>query len=190
MGGVQIGPWLTGDAERCAPDTAIVELGCWLGAGTAHLALGAMRSGAPIHCYDRWRSSAHEVRKAAAYGVALEVGEDLLPRVRRSLRPFPVAIHYHRGEIAEARWEGGPIGLYVDDASKADLWLHSMAVFSPWFVAGLTRLFLMDFHHTRYVGGDGLTQERWIAERAARFELVASRLADTSCAVFRYLGGA
>lgn len=188
MGGVKIGRRLTAYAERCPPGAAIVELGCWLGAGTAHLALGAMKSGATIHCYDRWCLTDQEVRKARPFGVELAAGEDTLPRVQRSLEPFPVAIHYHRGEIATARWSDGPIGLYVDDASKADLWTHAMATFGPWFIEGETFLFLMDYHHDEKAGPEFAAQKEWMRDHAASFELVESRMADTSCALFRCVG--
>ena len=47
MGGMEIGPALREFARAAGPNKAIVEVGCWLGAGTAQLALGVLENSDP-----------------------------------------------------------------------------------------------------------------------------------------------
>ena len=137
---------------RDAPGgTSIVEVGCWLGAGTAQLALGLRereREGRVLlHCFDRWQAQSVEIVKAAQKGVSVSVLENTLPRVQRTLEPFEVPIQFHQGDLMHARWEGSPISVYVDDASKTlPLFYHSLATFAPFWIPGETVILLMDFH--------------------------------------------
>lgn len=189
QGGVEIGPWL----ERLAADVphgaAIVEVGSWLGAGTAHLALGAMQSGADIHVFDRWQASIPEVEKAARFGVTLTPGMDTLPLVIRSMKQFPVNCTFHKGSIKQMYWKTQPIGLYVDDATKiADLWAHAVETFFHELIPFKTHLVLMDFHFDEKAGDKYAAQKLYMAAHEQSFELIEDRLAGTSAALFRYLG--
>jgi hypothetical protein len=187
--GVRIGPWLERYAGMVLEGLAIVEIGCWLGAGTAYLALGAMQSGAPIHTYDRWTVSADEKVKAGHFGMRIAVGDDTLARVQRMLSSFPVAIEYHQGDIRKAKWDGKPIGLYVDDATKvAPIWSHAMNTFKPSFVPENTHLILMDYHFDEKAGPKYAAQKRYMAEHKQEFELIEDRLGGSHAAVFRYIG--
>ena len=189
QGGVEIGQWLEKYASEVPKGSAIVEVGCWLGAGTAHLALGAMYSGAPIHCYDRWTATEQEVAKAERFGVNLWEGQDTLPLVMKNLDRFDAEIHYHKGSIKELAWKGQPIGLYVDDATKIEpLWLHAMDVFGPHFVPRETYLILMDFRFYEKAGDKYAAQRDYMAEHSQSFQLIEDRLADTSAALFKYNG--
>lgn len=192
QGGVEIGPWLEKYASEVPLGSAIVEVGCWLGAGTAHLALGAMESGAAIHCFDRWTATVEEVRKAKEFGVSLIEGEDYLPRVERMLQSFDCEIHYRQGNLKDKdlSWSGPPIGLYVDDATKVEeLWLHAMKVFKPHFIPGKTILVLMDYWFFETHGSRYAAQQRYMAEHADQFEMVEERLGETTAAVFRFKDG-
>lgn len=181
MGGVEIGVMLAHFAADVPRGQAIVEVGCWLGAGTAHLALGAGQT--PIHVYDRWRAKENEVRHAASFGVSLSEGENTLPRVVETLRPFNANIRFHRGDIRKARWGGKAIGLYVDDASKAAKgWDHSAATFLPHVPVGGMAV-LMDFHFR--AEGRPLAQVAWMETRADQWERIADRVNGTTASVFR-----
>lgn len=185
MGGVEIGPLLERLASEVPKDQTIVEVGCWLGAGTAHLALGAMKSAAPIHVYDRWRTHRNEVPKAARHGVDINEGQDTLPLVQAALRPFGVKIHWHRCDIRRARWLGSPIGLYVDDASKgAAAWKRASRTFLRCVAVGGVAA-LMDYHFHETAGPGYLSQKRYMEARADRFEMIEDRPAGSTCAVFR-----
>lgn len=189
QGGVEIGPWLEQYAARLPAEAAIVEVGCWLGAGTAHLALGAMQSHAAIYTHDRFMCVGEEKEKAGRFGVRLRGAQDTLPTVKAWLKPFPVEIIYQKMSLRDLRWEGGPIGLYVDDATKVEpLWLNAMGVFRRSFIPYRTHLFLMDYHFDEKAGEKYGAQKRYMAAHGDSFELIEDRLAGTTCALFRYLG--
>ena len=184
MGGRAIGPWLREWAALCRTG-AIVEVGCWLGAGTAQLAIGARVSGAEIHVYDRWQARRSEVRKAYELaGIRLTPGEDTLPRVRETLAPFDVPIHFHQGLIQRATWHGAPIGLYVDDASKqAATFAYMRAAFWPCLVEGAV-LVLMDYHFHEKAGPRYLAQRQFMEAHTERYTMVGDHLGGTSAAAF------
>ena len=189
QGGVEIGPWLEGYAAEVPRNSSIVEIGCWLGAGTAFLALGAMAKATEIHVYDRWRVVGDEAEKARRWKIKLRDGEDTLPLVKRFLSPFPALIRYHKGDVRQAIWSNGPIGLYVDDATKVELiWEHAVRTFFPSFIRGETILVLMDYHFDEKAGPKYGAQKRWMAAHRNRFELIEERMGGTTAAAFRYVG--
>ncbi len=193
QGGVEIGPWLEHYAAEVPEASAIVELGSWLGAGTAHLALGAKKSGAEIHVYDRFRcASEEEQTKAAKFGVKLEIGDDTLPRVMASLVKFGVGIHYNRGSFKpgiQIKWDATPVGLYVDDLTKVEyLWTYAMKVFKPHFIPQKTILVLMDYHFDLTAGNNYAAQKRYMQQHAKQFQMIVDLRPGTTTAVFRFLG--
>ena len=178
MGGTEIGPVLRRLASNVPSGQAIVEVGCWMGAGTAQLAMGARDN--PIHVYDRWRARPAEVEQAALFGVTLTDGQNTLPLVMDALRPLRKAIRFHRGDIRRARWRGGKIGLYVDDASKAaKIWSRSAAMFLPRIPVGGVAV-LMDFHFR-----DDLAQRSYMFDRGDQWKMIDDRVGGTTAAVFR-----
>ena len=165
----QIGRLVRKLARGAPANTSVVEVGCWLGAGTAQLALGlrARQGGGDVwlHCYDRWQASHVEVEKAARRGVHLSVGEDLLPRVRQALAPFNVPIRFHKGELLELGWSGGPISLYVDDTSTApSLFYQALQTFGSSWVPGETVIVLMDSKFWRRTTADEYTLQKQVIE--------------------------
>jgi hypothetical protein len=150
MGGRKLGPLLRNLARDAEPGTAIVEVGCWLGAGTAQLALGISERKAmdvTLHCFDRWTANEAEVEKAAKAGWQIEPGEDTLPRFRAVLAPLGVPLACHKGDLLNARWDNGPISVYVDDASKMpNLFVHVLRTFGPSWIPGTTIVVLMDLY--------------------------------------------
>ncbi|MFG5379689.1 hypothetical protein [Yoonia sp. R2-816] len=111
MGGRQIGAHLRQLAAQNAANSCIVEVGAWLGAGTAQLALGAEAAPvAPeIHVFDHFHASESKVTKAAAAGVQLEKGQDTRPVVERHLADLDATIYLHKGKIKDITWDHGPI---------------------------------------------------------------------------------
>lgn len=191
----QIGQELRQFARQAPDDTVIVEVGSWLGAGSAWLSLGVRERPAPdtvaIHCFDRWRINAAEAVKAERKGFPeLAEGTDSLPFVRRQLTPFGVALHFHQGEINAARWDGTPISVYVDDACKTPRqFRYVMRTFGPAFVPGSTVLVLMDFSHWTISGNpDHECQKDFIASHPNAFEPIPLHHSGT-IAAFRYRGG-
>ena len=194
MGGMKIGPVLRQVARAAAGGTSIVEVGCWLGAGTAQLALGLRereREGrVSLHCFDRWQAQPVEIAKAAKKGVSISVLENTLPRVQRTLEPFEVPIQFHQGDILHARWEGSPISVYVDDASKTlPFFYRSLATFAPFWIPGETVILLMDFYRWRKTGAPKDQCQQHVVEAISDcFTPIAheGRATESPLAMFRY----
>lgn len=138
------------DALKClAVDVTgagvVVECGPWLGASTAIIAAHLGRPAA-IHSYDYFKARPGEVTKAAAQGLTLQVGQDTQPIFECHLAKYP-NVTAHKGSILKASWNGEPVELYVDDASKVGpVFHHAMRTFGPSFIPGLTKLVLLDFN--------------------------------------------
>lgn len=196
MGGREIGRYLRDWAAACPDGTAIVELGAWLGAGTAQMALGVKRAahGSSVHAFDRFEAGASEVKKAAAHGVKLKPGQDTAQLVEDSLWRAGVGpyVYLHKGDIRRAAWTGPAIALHVDDACKRDyLFLPALRTFGPHWIAGQTIVVLMDFWYFERPGVDAALrfQHDWMAEHRECFETIKERMPGTSAAAFRYRGG-
>jgi len=117
--------WLGRDGTAHADGTggrgAIVDLGCFLGGSTAHLAEGNRRAAHPvaIHAYDRFRV-APGMKKRLLYdrGIPRFSGQDVLPLASGFLAPWADRVTLHRGLIQRQTWTGGPIAVLVIDAAK------------------------------------------------------------------------
>ena len=188
MGGTRLGSVLRELARDAPAETSIVEVGSWLGAGTAQLALGIRERSRPdsvsLHCYDRWTATRMEVLKAARWGLRLSVGDDTLPWVRRALEPFEVPVTFHQGDLLESCWKGGAISVYVDDASKMpDLFLSALLTFGTSWIPGKTVIVLMDYDiWQRTKEADHQCQKSFIESNSDSF----ARLRHPGHAVFRY----
>ena len=193
MGRASMAPLLQRAAREAPSGTALVEVGCWLGACTAQLALGLRDRHAAgrvsVHCYDRWQANEAEVGKAADAGVTFSDGEDTLPYVRRTLEPFEAPITFHKGDITTAVWTGGPISVYIDDAAKKwPAFYHVLLTFGPHWIPGETVLVLMDYDYWKRSGMDDHRCQREFIEANGRcFERVdAFPDSRPGPAVFRY----
>lgn len=160
MGGKEIGLFLRGLARIAPSNTAIVEVGSWLGAGTAQLALGLRERGADqsvaICTYDRWVATKPEIEKARQKAnIRFSPNQDTLPWVMQALHPFGVGIKFIKGDILAADWAGGPISVYIDDAAKQPArFFHVLRTFGPSWIPGVTMLVLMDFHYWEKTGSE------------------------------------
>ena len=194
MGGTLNGQLLRDMAARAPAGTAIVEIGTWLGAGTAQLALGlAGRADPPaIHCYDMFEASAHEVEHAARDGFTLELGQDTSGHVRDALAPFGVPVVFHKGDFTRAAWDGGPIGVFVDDGSKwAEPFHRVLMAFGPHWIPGTTELALMDYEYWRRLpppkARPMMAQKIFMERHAAHFEPLGLDYPEGSTTrLFRY----
>ncbi|MDT0682233.1 hypothetical protein RM543_06020 [Roseicyclus sp. F158] len=141
--------WLA--AFWCEGAGEIVDLGSFAGGSTARLAEGHRAAGleSGIHAYDRFTAD-EKVKSSILYkqGIAPFEGEDILPLAQSLLGPWAPAITYHRGEIDEMTWSGGPIEMLVMDASKAAGTMDAMsAAFMPHLVPGRSLLVQQDYLH-------------------------------------------
>ena len=195
MGGREIGAFLHEHSAEVDAPRAIVEIGTWLGAGTAHLARGAVgRKAAPaIHSYDVFYASASEVKRAHRQNIDLEVGGDTRPLVRTWLEPIGADLSLHKGDIMRATWEGPEIGLYVDDAAKTPtLFFHVLDTFGRHWVPGVTTVVLMDYGYWRKISNKRLrrrarVQQNFVESHPECFERIEDDRLVGSIAAFRYL---
>jgi hypothetical protein len=130
--------WLGRDGA--AGRGAIVDLGCFVGGSTAHLAEGNRRAAQPVavHAYDRFRVAAGLKRRMLyARGVPPFPGQDMLPLATRLLAPWADRVVLHRGLIQRQTWPGGPIAVLVVDAAKSARVADAIArKFLPFVVPG------------------------------------------------------
>lgn len=97
---------------------AVVEVGCWLGGGTVHLAAGLRDSGRPgrVIAIDRfvWQGELYE----QIHPAGLAAGADFEPLFRRFVAPLGDRIEVRRAEVRDVRWDGPPVELLLVDAPK------------------------------------------------------------------------
>lgn len=201
MGGRRIGGLLRTSAEAAPPNTAIVELGTWLGAGTAQMAEG-LRSRSDdhqvsIHTFDSFKISASSVAKAKNQGVFFNDGDDTLPWVKSALTNYSDLVEFHKGMLDESTtWSGQPISVFVDDATKYPYTFYlCLKKFGPFWVDGVTIVILMDaliYLKKRDLPAKNLAdlrvQHEFILDRPESFEAIEG-FSDTSVAAFKYKGG-
>lgn len=200
MGGRRVGSHLRKFAREAAKDTAFVELGPWLGAGTAQLALGLIdRSddhGISIYAYDNFVTSDPSVGKAHRQGVFLESGQDTLPLVKEFLHPFSVDITLVKGMLNHAtEVPAEPISIYIDDATKyPHTFMRCLQVFGPQWIPDTTVVILMDYHNwknPRYSEAKRTQlrcQLEFIEANEGKFREI-SEFTDGHAAAFVYRGG-
>lgn len=195
MGGREIGRYLREWAATVKDGQAIVELGSWLGAGTAQLALGVKQSKrhVKVFAFDRFTANAGEAGKAAHHGVMVKPGESTLDTIKEMLTDDLIRyIEFIRGEITKAKWAGLPIALYVDDACKRKKeFIKALRTFGGSFIPGKTIIVLMDYwYFERYPADLGLRyQHEFVVRNPKTFKTINGRLPGTSASAFLYLGG-
>lgn len=201
MGGRRIGGFLRDWAKHAPANTQIVELGTWLGAGTAQMAAG-LQSRADdhnirIHTFDSFTISASSAEKARKQGVEFNEGDDTLPWVREALKSYEPLVEYHKGMLDEqTMWNGEPISLYVDDATKYPYPFYlCLKKFGPSWIPGKTIVVLMDaliYLKKKDLPAKNIAdlriQHDFVTERPSSFTQVEG-FQDTSVAAYRYEGG-
>jgi hypothetical protein len=140
--------WLTRHRFTGAGAGAVVELGCWLGAGTAALAAGLRDQGssARVVAVDRFRWNARH--HPQMFDAGLADGEDFEPLLRAHTRELEPWIETVRADLAEFRWDRGPIEILVVDAPKrrADV-ERFLEVFGPSLIPGRSLIAFQDYLH-------------------------------------------
>ena len=141
--------WLTSEWMRGVGDVA--ELGTFVGGSTAHLAAGHEVAGhaGKIHMYDRFTSDAAlKERMFYRNGIAHFEGEDILPLSQVLLAPWADRLVWHKGEIQDGGWDGGPLEVLVVDAFKNAGYADKMtADFFPSLIPGQSVVVHQDFLH-------------------------------------------
>jgi len=170
-----------------------VECGSWLGATCAALAAGLVRAGydRPIHCFDQWRATWSEVRKAGEAGVRIEPGQNLEPLFRANVTPTYPDLVTHRGPIQGAKWTGEPIAFFLLDGAKTEpAFSATLRTFGPSWVPGLTVVGLLDYFYWQKQIGPRLrehyrNQARFVETHEDSFRLMRGWY-GLSSAIFRY----
>ncbi|HWC98106.1 MAG TPA: hypothetical protein VG456_15205 [Candidatus Sulfopaludibacter sp.] len=135
--------WLT--SARYEGWGAIVELGTWLGGGTAALAEGLRIRGRAekIQTYDRFEWEPYMAALAAS---DLAPGGDFLACTLREISDYLPWADVHRADLCESDWAGGAIEILVVDVLGG--WELANAVlktFGPFLIPGRSRVVLASF---------------------------------------------
>ena len=113
--------WAT-RAGNATPD-AVVDAGCFLGGSTLALASGVMaRPHGPrsaVHVYDLFRYGAESDRGWVPEGYDFAVGASTLPVFEHQVRRVRGMLTLHPGDVCDARWDEGPIGVLFIDIAKS-----------------------------------------------------------------------
>lgn len=130
--------WL---GQRAAGFGAVVDLGTFAGGSAARLLSGLALSGRAyhLHAYDFYTASGHARERFVPGAVADTVTgkADIYGMAQAHLAPWAPHVSLHRGDIAEAVWDGGPIAVLVIDAAKRAVTAdHIARTFMPHLVAG------------------------------------------------------
>lgn len=147
-------PIIRSYAAAVEPHHSIVELGTYWGAGTWEI---ADASTCPVYTYDWFKL-------------------DQLEMVREHLKSYGPRIHFCVQDIYRAKYDGPPIALFVDDASKTNF----PNVFSRFeqYLTPDAVLVLQDFHHD--------IPNLHNAVRLRGWEQINGWEPMDSCAVFQY----
>lgn len=192
QGGREIGDYISECASLVSDGDNIVEVGSWLGAGTAQACLGIRKGGKKVklHVYDRFQAGATEVKKAKKQGVNLKSKQNTLPLVKDYIRPFECNVNFYKTSIQGIKkFDHGLIGLYIDDASKRDYnFNHVMKVFKPNFIPGQTIVILMDYFYFEKKPDQGLDYQFKYMQDNDSFEFIKRLIPDKSPAAFLYKG--
>lgn len=141
--------WLA--AKWARGEGAVVDLGCFVGGSTACLAQGfalAEREGR-VHAYDRFTANESAKEKFLySAGVPRFAGSDTLALAQRLLQPWEGRVTFHRGDILDQRWCGGPVELLVIDIAKSTAIAdHVAAQFFGALIPGRSILVHQDYLH-------------------------------------------
>jgi len=108
----------------------VVDLGSWLGSLTVSLARGIRRNPSAaarvaagerfIHAHDifDWQPSFDDWVRETPYAGRYQPGDDFRDAFAAETREHAGLIETHKMNLTDARWNGGPIGLLVNDAWK------------------------------------------------------------------------
>jgi hypothetical protein len=190
-------------ARRYLGEGAVVDLGCWLGGGTAPLAEGLENNrrdrarGRVVDAFDSfdWSPWMAQTYRGTALET-LETGSSFLLEFERNVSAWKHRIRVHAGDLTETRWTGGAIELLFVDAMKS--WDLANAIVSSFYPALRPRLSIVvhqDFVHWNtpwilllsYRFRDWLAPEHWIAPTSSYvFRCVAEPPPDALRARFDF----
>lgn len=129
---------------------AVVDAGCFLGGSTVSLAGGirARRGACPIHVYDLFIFGSESESVWVPDGFEFGVGLSTLPVFEHQVARVRDMLTLHPGDIRQARWRGGPVGvLFIDIAKSWDTGDAVWREFFPSLVPGESLVVQQDLAH-------------------------------------------
>lgn len=132
-------------------NTAIIDIGPWLGSTTAYLSVGIhkyKKKNIEIHCYDKWLIDNAYITKMKKYRMDLKKDSDALPLFMRNLVPFNTTIIPHKRDLKAIKSYDGPrISLLIDDICNGKKMTDKMfELFLPSLIPG-SMVVMMDYFH-------------------------------------------
>ena len=136
----------------------IVELGCWVGALTAALAMGLRENPRPaarsrrLHAYDFFQWTYELDPRGTSASTSAEPAPLLRELFDRATSPWRDLIELHEGDLLELGWPGEEIEMLVVDAMKS--WRLADGIprrFFSHLIPGTSLVLHQDFsHHATY----------------------------------------
>lgn len=178
-------------ASQINPGRTIVEIGPWLGACTVRMSrmLQAKKKNNIIHVYDRFLANEKEVQEAERYGVILFDGENIEYIFKSYLNFYIKNIIVNKGNIRNARYRNGKIGLYIDDASSSKKYFdYLIKTFFKHFIPNETIICLTNYYRFRHTYNPGHRyQYYWMQGNKNQFQLIKN-IGGCDTAIFLYKG--
>jgi hypothetical protein len=202
MGGRQLGDDF--DKYVCAMPNglSIVEMGAWLGAGTAQIALAMYKHEknlSTLYCCDLFFAHGKEADKAKNQGVNLESHQDTLPVIKDHLKELSkyVKIEFHKGNVSTYKHAGEKIGIFILDCTKKNpSFTNLITRMEKHFIKGQTIVFFMDYYYFKKTKDKGHECQKDYVERTKKYTLLKGQeskvhgefFPSLSCAIMRFNG--
>lgn len=177
MGGKELGPFFDKYISNMDNGLSVVEIGAWLGAGTAQMALALCRNGksdSKMYIYDRFKITKSEREKAEKQGLKIKAGTDSLPYVKKTLAPFSkvISMSFKKTDAHKAKYKStAKIGLFViDTAKRGEQFDAVMKHFRKHFVPGKTICFFMDYYYYLHRDDESLKHQKDVIEASGKYE--------------------
>jgi hypothetical protein len=194
-GGKSIKDYLIKYAGNVSSGHNIIDIGPYMGSTSSYLSIGVIKSGndVKIHAYDLWVLY-HDMNKKAKRFNGFKFNDDYHfdKLYDKNVKPFKKYIKTHKCDCLDIEWQGGRVGLLVDDIgngkNRTD---HIMKTFSPYFITGKTCIFYMDYYYYKEKAKDhplSLYQRDFMKANKKVFTLI-EKPKNSRTAIFRYEGG-
>jgi len=193
-GGRSIQEDLIDAAYRVESGDCIIDLGSYLGSSVLFEAvgIGISKSDVKIYAYDRWKLDDGMNRKAKNHlGKFYKDGTDFKWAFLEKIKPVKHLVVPVQAHVLDISWEGGKIGLYVDDIGVGKMRVdHLMKTFSPYFIPGKTILFICDYYNyekSPRTKEHSFYQSKFFNKNDKVFKFI-KRVKGSITAMFLYLG--
>ena len=187
--------YLTKIGSQWTGQGVAIELGSWLGASAYALLQGLVPAGydQPFYCFDNWICVEGQIPKAKAYGVDIQLNQDLLPLFLNNVTPIYDNIKPAKGSIRDSilKWDKKPIEICLFDAPKQEpIFSDSMRGVLPYFIEGVTELGLLDYYF--YESKTGPMREKFMApvnfmKKYGHHFQQTTEFKEGSCVFFKYI---